>query len=120
MQTAYRKVKEMKLMRSQSSIQRKSLLNNQEAEIKKLYDQGISGTEIAKRLDVSYPSIYEFIHRKQFAKRPNVHRSIFDGHDDELIRMRQDGMTLKQIGDYFGVSASTTSYRLRKLINGEC
>lgn len=34
---------------------------------------------------------------------------IFDGHDEKLIKMRQDGMTLKQIGAYFAVGVSTVS-----------
>ena len=115
MQTVYHTVKGMKLVRKQSSIKRKSILNDQEIEIRRLYEEGLSGIAIAELMGVSYPSLYEFIHRKQFAERPIVHRSVFDGHDGELIRMRQDGMTLKQIGEYFGVGTTTVLHRIKKL-----
>ena len=115
MLTTYHKVKDMQLSRAQSDVKRKSLLNNQEEEIRRLYEEGISGTEIAKLMGVSYPSIYEFIRRKQFDARPIVHKSIFDGHDGELLQMRQSGMTLKQIGKYFGVKANTVLHRIQKL-----
>ena len=115
MLTVYHVVKGMKLTRKQSRIKRKSILNDQEDTIRQLYEKGLSGTAIAELMGVSYPSLYEFMHRKQFERRPSVHRSIFDGHDEELIKMRQEGKTLKQIGAYFGVGANTVSYRIQKL-----
>ena len=114
-QTIYNTVKNMKLSRAQSSIKRKSILNDREEEIRQLYEQGLSGLAIAKRMGVSYPSLYEFIHKKQFAERAYVRRSVFDGRDDELVKMRQDGMTLKQIGEYFGVGMTTVLHRIKKL-----
>lgn len=117
--TIYRKLKDMKLERSQDIIKRKSLLNNQEDKIKNLYNQGVSGPEIARQLGVSYQSVYDFIHRKQFdaSQRQVKYCSTFNGHDQELLSMRQKGMTLKQIGDYFGVKSNTVFYRLQKLAN---
>jgi DNA-binding NarL/FixJ family response regulator len=117
-QTAYKAVRNLMLSRSQSDIKRKSILNDQEDTIRQLYEKGLSGTAIAELMGVSYPSLYEFIHRKQFERRPSVHRSIFDGHDEELLQMRQEGKTLKQIGAYFGVGANTVSYRIQKLQAG--
>lgn len=116
--TIYLKLKDMRLARDSQNIKRKSLLNNQENTIRQLYEKGLSGTAIAELMGVSYPSLYEFIHRKQFERRPSVHRSIFDGHDEELLQMRQEGKTLKQIGAYFGVGANTVSYRIQKLQAG--
>lgn len=113
--TVYNAVKSMKLTRDKSSIKRKSVLNNQEEKIRQLYEQGVSGTEIARQLGVSYPCLYEFIHRKKFAQRPLKRSSVFDGHDEELMKMRDDKMTLEQIGEYFGVGRNAVWYRIRKL-----
>lgn len=99
----------MELSRPQSAVQRKSILNNQEDKIRQLYKQGLSGKEIAKQMGVSCDSIYRFIHKNHFAEFKR------QGYDEELLKMRQEGMSLTQIGDYFGVSANTVLYRIRKL-----
>lgn len=113
--TVYSAIKNMKLSRLQSRVNRKSILGNQEEKIRQLYEQGVSGTEIAKQIGVSYPALYEFIHRKKFAQRPLKRRSVFDGRDEELMQMRQDKMTLEQIGEYFGVKTTTVWHRMQKL-----
>lgn len=113
--TAYSAIKGMKLSREQSSVNRKSFLSNQEEKIRQLYEQGVSGLEIAKQIGVSYPALYDFIHRKKYAKRPFIRRSVFDGHDEELIQMRKDKMTLGQIGERFGVKTTAVWHRMQKL-----
>ena len=113
--TVYKAVKNMNLSREQGRVNRKSFLSNQEEKIIQLYEQGVSGLEIAKQVGVSYPALYEFIHRKKFAKRPLRRRSVFDGHDEELMQMREDKMTLEQIGEHFGVGITAVLHRIQKL-----
>ena len=113
--TVQRAVKGMKLSREQSIVNRKSFLSIQEEKIRQLYEQGVSGLEIAKQVGVSYPALYEFIQRKKFAKRPLRRRSVFDGHDEELMQMRKDKMTLEQIGEHFGVGITAVLHRIQKL-----
>ena len=113
--TVYKAVKNMNLSREQGRVNRKSFLSNQEEKIRQLYEQGVSGLEIAKQVGVSYPALYEFIQRKKFAKRPLRRRSVFDGHDEELMQMREDKMTLEQIGEHFGVGITAVMHRIKKL-----
>lgn len=118
--TISRTIKKMKLLRAQNIIKRKSILNSNEDKIKELYNKGFSGAAIAKQMGVSQQCVYNFFHRKQMdlTQRKVKYCSTFYGHDDELIKMRQEGMTLKQIGDYFGVKANTVLYRIRKIESG--
>ena len=115
--TLLHKVQEMKITRSGKSVTKKSFLNDQKELIATLYQQGLSGDEIAAKLHTTNQSIYRCIRRLNLT-RPNKwaeYRSTFKGRDTELLQMRQQGMTLKQIGDYFGVKDNTVLYRLRKL-----
>lgn len=115
--TLLHKVQEMKITRSGKSVTKKSFLNDQKELIATLYQQGLSGDEIAAKLHTTNQSIYRCIRRLNLT-RPNKwaeYRSTLKGRDTELLQMRQQGMTLKQIGDYFGVKDNTVLYRLRKL-----
>ena len=110
--TLWHKVQEMKLTRAGQAVINKIFLNDQT-----LYQQGLSGDEIAEKLHTTNQSIYRCIRRLNLT-RPNKwaeYRSTFKGRDTELLQMRQQGMTLKQIGNYFGVKDNTVLYRLRKL-----
>ena len=82
---------------------------------KELVKLGVPRMEIAKQVGVSYPALYEFIQRKKYAKRPLRRRSVFDGHDEELMQMRKDKMTLEQIGEHFGVGITAVLHRIKKL-----
>lgn len=113
----YRFLHQKGLKASQRKIVKKSFLNNQKNLIQKMYQQGLSGEEMAAKLNVSKASIYSCIKRFNLTrpKRWAEYRSTFKGHDKKLLQMRQRGMTLKQIGDIFGVQENTVSRRLKKL-----
>ena len=115
--TIYRFLHQKGLKASQRKIEKKSFLNNQKDLIQKMYQQGLSGEEMAARLNVSKASIYSCIKRFNLTRpqRWAEYRSTFKGHAKTLIQMRQRGMTLKQIGDIFGVKENTVSRRLKKL-----
>ena len=117
--TIYLKIKSMGLSRKPQSVKWKSILNNQKDTIKELYYQGMSGTEMARRLDVSKDSIYACIRRMKFDanQRKVRNNSPFRKHDNEILEMRQNGMTLKQIAQSFGMAENTVLYRLRKITN---
>lgn len=115
--TIQRKVKEIQLNRPKNTVMKKSFLNDRKAVVQKLYEQGLSGAEMSEKLGISPQNIYQSIKRFQLT-RPQKwaeYRSTFKGHDEELLQMRQSGMTLKQIGEHFGVRDNTVFYRLRKL-----
>lgn len=115
--TIYRFLHQKGLKASQREIVKKSFLNNQKNLIQKMYQQGLSGEEMAAKLNVSKASIYSCIKRFNLTrpKKWAEYRSTFKGHDKKLLQMRQRGMTLKQIGDIFGVQENTVSRRLKKL-----
>lgn len=111
----YIRIKGLKFLHKKTV--KKSFLNNQKDLIQHLYQQGLSGDEIAQKLNVSKNSIYACIKRFNFT-RPQKwaeYTSTFKGHDKELLQMRQGGMTLKQIGEIFGVKENTVGRRLKKL-----
>lgn len=121
--TVYLKVKDMQISRNVKDIKRKSLLNNQKERIKKLYYQGVSGPDMARRLGVSVHSIYECIHRMGLdqTQRKVRNNTFFCKQDKKILKLRQEGKTLKQISALFGMAENTVLYRLRKLEsrNGE-
>lgn len=115
--TVSHKVKEFGLKRSASKVKKGSKLNIQENLIKKLYMQGLSGQEIANQVHATNISVYNKIHQMKLTrpKKWAEYTSTFKGHDEELLQMRQRGMTLKEIGQKFGVKANTVHHRLKKL-----
>ena len=89
--------------------------------IRKMYQAGASGAEIADKLKVHKISVYNKI-KKMNLSRPKKcaeYTSTFKGKDIELIKLRQSGLSLKQIADLFGVKPNTVFYRLKKLNQGE-
>ena len=118
-QTVRTKVSDLKLKRS--TIKINSYLSRHEDIIRKMYMDGASGGEIADKLKVHKISVYNKI-KKMNLSRPKKcaeYQSTFKGKDTELIKLRQSGMSLKQIADLFGVKANTVFYRLKKLNQGE-
>lgn len=118
-QTVRTKVSELKLKRN--TIKINSFLARHEDVIRQMYQAGASGAEIADKLKVHKISVYNKI-KKMNLSRPKKcaeYTSTFKGKDTELIKLRQSGMSLKQIADLFGVKPNTVFYRLKKLNRGE-
>ncbi len=92
-------------------------LNAKMEVLRQLYQTNMTLIKIAKNLNVSRASIYQFI--KSFNLPPPQrwakYRFTIKGYDKELLQMRQSGMTLKQIGDIFGIQDNTVSHHLKKL-----
>lgn len=109
------KVKDLKLKRN--SIKVNSFLTRHEDVIRKMYMDGASGADIAHALNVHKISVYNKI-KKMNLSRPKKcaeYTSTFKGKEAELIKLRQSGMSLKQIAEIFGVKPNTVFYRLKKL-----
>lgn len=113
--TVYKAIKSMNLSRLHRKIKRKCILKNKEEEIRQLYKQGVPRIEIAKRVGVTYQYLNVYIQKNNFENRPYIRRSVFDGHDEELMQMRKDKMTLEQIGEHFGVGITAVLHRIQKL-----
>ena len=113
--TVYKAIKSMNLSRLHRKIKRKCILKNKEEEIRQLYKQGVPRMEIAKRVGVTYQYLNVYIQKNNFENRPYIRRSVFDGHDEELMQMRKDKMTLEQIGKHFGVGITAVLHRIKKL-----
>jgi DNA-binding NarL/FixJ family response regulator len=116
-ETISRYIRKKGLKRSQKNIIKKSFLNSNRELVFKLYQDGLSGDEIASKLNVSKQSIYSCIKRFKFVRTKKMaeYPSVFKGYDKELLQMRKNGMTLKQIANIFGVKDNTVSRRLKKL-----
>ena len=113
--TVYSKVKDLKLKRS--TIKINSYLSRHEDIIRKMYMDGASGAEIANTLNVHKITIYNKIKQMKLSCLSKLaeYPSTFKGKDVELIKLRQSGMSLKQIAELFGVKPNTVFYRLKKL-----
>ena len=113
--TVDKKIKELELKRSQ--IQPKSPINDKIELLKELYKNGFSNKEIAQKLNVHPVWLGKRIKMLNLEKpiRPVERHSVLRGRDEELKKMYQSGMLLKDIGDYFGVKYNTVIYRLNKL-----
>ena len=115
--TVTTKLKELKLSRPLSDIKINSKLAKEEQLIKKLYAQGCSLQEIGEKVN-AHPVWIGAKIRKMGLTRANKmaeYKTKLFGLDKELIKMRKKGMTLKEIGQAFGVAPNTVMYRLRKL-----
>ena len=115
--TIYRFLHQKGLKASQRKIEKKSFLNNQKDLIQKMYQQGLSGEEMAARLNVSKASIYSCIKRFNLTRpqRWAEYRSTFKGKKELLLNMRQSGKSINEIATYFNVCPATVSYHLKKL-----
>ena len=112
------KVKDLQLKRN--TIKINSFLTRQEDVIRKMYMEGASGAEIADKLNVHKISVYNKIKQMKLVRPIKVaeYTSTFKGKEAELIKLRQSGMSLKQIAEIFGVKPNTVFYRLKKLNKG--
>ena len=52
------------------------------------------------------------------ANKMPEYKTKLSGLDKEIIKMREKGLTFKEIGQSFGVAPNTVMYRLRKLAKG--
>ena len=117
--TVTTKIKELNLSRPLSDIKINSRLAKDERLIRKLYEQGCSLQEIGEKVK-AHPVWIGAKIRKMGLTRANKmaeYKTKLFGLDKELIKMRKKGMTLKEIGQAFGVAPNTVMYRLRKLEN---
>lgn len=115
--TVTTKIKELNLSRSLSDIKINSKLAKEEQLIKKMYEQGCSLQEIGEKVGAHLVSIGIKI-RKMGLVRANKqaeYKTKLFGKIKEIIKMRNRGMTYKEIGQVFGVAPNTVMYRLRKL-----
>ena len=113
------KIKELNLSRSLSDIKINSRLAKDERLIKRLYTQGCSLQEIGEKVN-AHPVWIGAKIRKMGLTRANKHaeyKTKLFGLDKEIIKMRRKGMTLKEIGQAFGVAPNTVINHLRKLEN---
>ena len=106
-------VKKMGLSRPKNQIKFNCRLAKQEELIKKLYMSGISGKEIAKRINAHRISVYRVIKRLNLVKNDNWHD--YQLNTEKLFQMKESGMSFRQIGEYFGVAPATVFYQLKKL-----
>ncbi|MBR6412235.1 MAG: hypothetical protein IKS41_03625 [Alphaproteobacteria bacterium] len=106
-------IKKMGLTRTPDQIKLNSRLGKQEELIKKLYFSGVSGKEIAKKVNAHPASIYRVI--KKFDLVKNKGWEDFKVDSKQLVRMKTAGMSFRQIGDYFGVSPASVFYQFKKL-----
>ena len=84
-----------------------------------MYEQGCSLQEIGEKVN-AHPVWIGTKIRKMGLTRANKHaeyKTKLFGLDKEIIKMRQKGMTYKEIGQEYGVAPNTVMYRLRKLEN---
>ena len=118
--TVRRAIKDLKLKRDPKLVRRKSPLNNQEERIKTLFYQGVPGTEIARQLGVTSTSIYAYLHKMKFdnSQRKVKRWTPFCAYDDELLKLRKDGMSLRKLAKHFGIHVNTVVYRIRRLEGG--
>lgn len=117
--TVIAKLKELKLSRPLSDIKINSKLAKEEQLIKKLYAQGCSLQEIGEKVN-AHPVWVGAKIRKMGLTRANKmpeYKTKLSGLDKEIIKMREKGLTFKEIGQSFGVAPNTVMYRLRKLEN---
>ena len=111
------KIKELNLSRSLSDIKINSRLAKDERLIKKMYEQGCSLQEIGEKVN-AHPVWISVKIRKMGLARANKHaeyKTKLFGLDKEIIKMRNKGMTYKEISQVYGVAPNTVMYRLRKL-----
>lgn len=116
--TIIAKLKELNLSRPLSDIKINSKLAKNER-LKKLYEQGCSLQEIGEKVN-AHPVWVGAKIRKMGLTRANKmpeYKTKLSGLDKEIIKMREKGLTFKEIGQYFGVAPNTVMYRLRKLEN---
>ena len=115
--TVTTKIKELNLSRPLSDIKINSRLAKDERLIKKMYEQGCSLEEIGKKVK-AHPIWIGVKIRKMGLTRANKmaeYKTKLFGLDKEIIKMREKGLTFKEIGQAFGVAPNTVMYRLRKL-----
>ena len=113
------KIKELKLSRSLSDIKINSRLVKDEGLIKRLYERGRSLQEIGKKVN-AHPVWIGVKIRKMGLTRANKYaeyKTKLFGLDKKIVKMREKGMTLKEIGQVYGVAPNTVMYRLRKIEN---
>lgn len=113
------KIKELKLSRSLSDIKINSRLVKDEGLIKRLYERGCSLQEIGKKVN-AHPVWIGIKIRKMGLTRANKYaeyKTKLFGLDKKIVKMRENGMTLKEIGQVYGVAPNTIMYRLRKIEN---
>ena len=118
--TVTTKIKELNLSRSISDIKINSRLAKNERLIKKMYEQGCSLQEIGDKVN-AHPVWIGAKIRKMGLTRANKmpeYKTKLSGLDKEIIKMREKGLTFKEIGQSFGVAPNTVMYRLRKLAKG--
>lgn len=115
--TVHKKLKELNLTRPDSVVKRSSLLNNQEELIAKLYEKGLSGKEIAQQTKSTPIAVYNKIKAMNLSREQKwaEYSSTFKGRDEELRKLRASGISVEELGKYFGVHVNTVFYRLRKL-----
>lgn len=118
--TVIAKLKELNLSRQASDIKINSRLAKDEQLIKKMYEQGCSLKEIGKKVKAHHVWIGKKIRKMGLTRANKIgdYSRKLCGKDKEIIKMRKKGMTLKEIGQVFGVAPNTIMYRLRKLAKG--
>ena len=111
-------IKEMGLKRTLKDVKFNARLNNQEDTIKRMFALGISNKEIAKKINVHPASIRRKIKQLNLIRCDKWQECKLNNFN-QLLQMRTNGMTFKQIANYFGVQPATVLYQLKKLKNNE-
>jgi DNA-binding CsgD family transcriptional regulator len=77
------------------------------AQIVALYSEGVRIVEIGKRFRMGHRAARRLLVDAGVAIRPRGHRPSLAEHQDEIIRLRAEGVSYRRIGERLGAAAST-------------
>ena len=115
------KIKELKLTREKSDIKINSRLAKEEKLIRRMYEQGCSIQDISEKVKAHPVSVGIKIRKMGLtrAKKISEYRTKLFGQDKKLVKMRNKGMSYKEIAQALDVSPNTVMNHFKKMESKE-